>query len=339
MNSDNSKNYGRMVGWRLGGQPHRRPDGRLYGFSLIELMIGLTIGIFLLLALQGVLISSSNNRKTNDRTSELQTNGRYALGYLKRELQHARYPGNTWAEPTAPSGLGAITNECEAGSAANLRQGVWGANDTNPFSTVVSGSACIPTSAYSTGTDVLVVRRASFTPVTTLADNTLYVRSAYERLQSFKGTAAPAFTGVTPFADFRLETGVYYVSPYTISATENPRVPALWRSFLTTGPAMQSQLVAGGIEDMQIEYGRFTTDDNIRYYTADNVDPAATSATTAATGWDDVKAVRLWLLVRNSMPEKDYTNTSTYNLGTKSVTVNDSYRRQVFSTVVTLRNN
>lgn len=337
MHSGNRKNYGRTVEPRLGRQPRRRPDGRLYGFSLIELMIGMTIGIFMLLALQGVLISSSSNRKTNDRTSELQTNGRYALDYLKRELQHAGYQGNTWAEPTPPTGLGTITNECEAaGSAANLRQGVWGANETNPFSTVVSGSACIPASAYSTG-DILVVRRASFTPVTTLAANTLYVRSAYERLESFNGTTAPTFTE-TPFADYRLENSVFYISPYTISAGESPLVPALWRSYLTTGPAMQSELVASGIEDMQLEYGRFTTDGNIQYYSANSVDAVATSATTTTTGWDDVKAVRIWLLVRNSTPERGYSNTSTYVLGDKSVTVADSFRRQVFSTVVTLRN-
>lgn len=340
MNSGNNRNYGRMVGRRLGAQPRRGSGGRLCGFSLIELMIALTIGIFMLLALQGVLISSSSNRKTNDRTSELQTNGRYALDYLKRELQHAGYQGNTWAEPTAPTGLGTITNECAAGSAANLRQGIWGTNDANPFSAVVSGSACIPTSAYSTGTDVLVMRRASFTPVASsaLAANTLYVRSAYERLQVFNGATGPVFTEV-PNADFRLENSVFYISPFTVSAGERPLVPALWRSFLTTGPAMRAELVASGIQDLQIEYGRFTTDGNIQYFTANNVDAAATSATTAATGWDDVKAVRLWLLVRNSTPEQGYSNTSTYNLGTRTVTVNDSFRRQVFSSVVTLRNN
>src|SRR5690606_11862646 len=118
---------------------------RVGGFSLIELLISVTIGLGILAGLVGVLSSNSGHSKTNDRTAELLTNGRYALSAIKMELREAGFRGYTWAEPMAPAALGALTNEClEVGAAAgsfvsNIRQPVWGANDTNPFAT-----NCIP---------------------------------------------------------------------------------------------------------------------------------------------------------------------------------------------------
>ena len=51
-----------------------------------------------------------------------------------------------------------------------------------------------------------------------------------------------------------------------------------------------------------------------------------------------MNSVRIWILVRASQPDPGYQNTSTYTLGDITVTVNDSFRREVFSTVVHLRN-
>ena len=59
------------------------------GFSLVEMMVSITIGLMIIAALTGVLASNSRSSKTNDRTAELQSNGRYALDHLKRELRHA----------------------------------------------------------------------------------------------------------------------------------------------------------------------------------------------------------------------------------------------------------
>ncbi|MDH2919242.1 MAG: PilW family protein [Sideroxydans sp.] len=59
------------------------------------------------------------------------------------------------------------------------------------------------------------------------------------------------------------------------------------------------------------------------------------------TVWGNVSAVRLWLLVKNSVPEPaPYTNTNTYTMGDVSYTppVGDRFRRQVFTSTVQLRN-
>lgn len=82
----------------------------------------------------------------------------------------------------------------------------------------------------------------------------------------------------------------------------------------------------------------YTTDLNTQFYAANNVSTTATATTTTSTEWDAVNSVRIWILVRSSKPEMGYTNTNTYTLGDVTVTVNDGYRRELFSTVVQLRN-
>ncbi len=317
-----------------------RPRER--GFTLIELMVASTIAMFMLIGVSQLYLSSLSSEKTTASASEITTNGRYAIEVLRHDLLHAGYRGITWAQPSAISTtIGTITGECMGtGFATNLRQGVWGANDANPFS-----ATCIPNANFSTG-DVLVVRHAALAATATanLNANTLYFRSAYERGEVFQGSQktalATTFTQAPSF-DYALETKVYYISPFTDSSTETPRVPALYRVVTGAGsssPKMSAELVASNVEDMQVRYGRLTTDMNTQFYPANTVSATATGTTTTPSEWDSVNSVRIWILVRSAKPEPGYTNTSAYTLGDKTVTVNDGYRRELFSTVVQLRN-
>ena len=303
------------------------------GFSITELMVAIAIGMLILAALTGVLVSNIYNANTNDRSSELQTNGRYALGFLKREIRQAGYRGYTWADPNVPTTaitmLTTVGNkECLDNSAAansfvtNIRQGIWGANDSNPFS-----ANCLPASKR-TGDDILVIRRANSTIPTALVANTLYFRSSYSVGEVFQGTTPPSVTG-TPLANFTLQEDVYYIGVDDNDAT----IPALRRVTLKAN-AMIDEMVVSGIEHMQLQYGRATTDLNTRYY--DSITGNATDLT--KTDWDDVNSVRIWLLSRNATVEKGYTNPNSYVMGNQSYTPGDSFRRQLYTAVLQLRN-
>lgn len=310
------------------------------GFSLIEMMISITIGLLVVAALTGVLVSNSRSSKTNERTSELQSNGRYALDHIKRELRHAGYRGYT---PVAPESAGwttpTITNECgNAGSfAKNFRQRVWGGNDTNgdssdnPFAgNCISGASA--TQTYRQG-DVLVIRRAAGIPTLTAnaEANTIYLRSSYSKIDLLQGSALPA--AVTAGTEnFALQVFVYYIG----SDDNNSTVPALRRISLV-GNAMIDEMVVSGIEQMQLEYGISYADGTTRYFTANNI--SGSHSATGATDWDKVSSVRIWLLARNAQAESGYSNTNLYILSNRHYgPVNDSFRRQVFTTVIQLRN-
>lgn len=318
---------------------------RAAGFTLVELMIAITIGMAIIASLAGILATSSSSSKTNDRASELEYNGRYALSQIKTELLQSGYRAYTWAEPNTPStALGAVTNECDSGSGGfvgNIRQGVWGVDDANPFS-----ATCVPTKNGSDGGDILVIRRLDGNVPATLTANTFYFRSSYAAGEVFRGTTPPAtISGVTPLNSFPLQVFVYYVRPYTVSATENPKVPALMRVVLQSDGSMTSEMVATGIEQFQVQYGRRTTSGLVQYYdtfTSANcgtcVLETTNGLTTTTTVWDEVNSVRLWVLARSTAPEPGYVNNQTYAMGDINYTVNDGYRRQLFTTVVQLRN-
>ncbi len=311
------------------------------GFTLIEMMISITIGLGILAGLVGVLASNSSNTRTNDRTSELMTNGRYALNTMKQELRQAGFRGYTWADPITPAALGTLTNEClESGAAAgafvsNLRQGIWGANNANPFS-----ANCIPRTSYAPGNDVLVLRRVASIPATTLTANTIYFQSSYSTGQVFRGTTAPVFPDApTPLATFAVQIYVYYISPFTVSLDESPLVPALYRVALQSDGSMSRELVASGIEHFRVQYGKLTPGVPPTMQFFDTLTGNSTS--TAVSDWESVAAVRIWLLARNESPEPGHIHAKAYTMGGETYDYSaapDSFRRQVFSTVVQLRN-
>lgn len=316
--------------------------GRQSGFTLIEMMIAITIGLGILAGLVGVLATNSSNSRTNDRTSELMTNGRYALNSMKQELRQAGFRGYTWADPVliTPSALGTLTNECLAAGAtagsfvANIRQGVWGANNSNPFS-----GSCLPAANFANGNDLIVVRRLSAIAEAPSA-NKVSFRSSYATGQIFRGATAPTFPGsASPLATFAVQTYVYYISPFTVSATESPMLPALYRVSLQSDGSMDRELVASGIEHLQVQYGKLSTTTPVTTQFLDTL--TGSSSDTVATDWDNVNAVRIWLLARNETAEPGYANTNVYVMGDQTYGFSaapDGFRRQLFTTVVQLRN-
>ncbi len=325
----------------------RRVPRRQGGFTLIELMIAIAIGMAIIASLAGILAATSGSSKTNDRTTELQFNGRYALNALKLELLQSGNRGYTWAEPSAAytALTPTVTGDCGDGSGnfvANIRQGVWGVDDANPFSANCA-SAKSPASA---GGDMLIIRRLD-PPETTLVANKFYFQSTYAQGGVFRGSTDPLVINAAalPRGNFPIKVYVYYVRPWTVSSTESPKIPALVRVALQDNGTMATELVASGIEQMQVQYGRRTTAGNVQYYdsfTTTNcstcVLEATNGLTTTQTVWDEVNSVRIWLLARSPTVEPGYTNNTTYAMGNISYAVNDSFRRQVFTTVVQLRN-
>lgn len=311
---------------------------RVKGFTLIELLISITMGLVIIASLVGVLVTASSNSKTNDRTSEIQENGRYALELLKRDIRQAGFRGYNWGEPNPPSAAITIpanpgVGDCGPGFAINIRQGIWGANDTNPFS-----GTCIPAANYANG-DVLVIRHVANAPTPAASapapgSSTLSFYSTYSTGVVFQGTNG--LNGVLSDPYFAMQVYVYYISPYTNSPAESPQIPALYRVALQPDGSMLPELVVSGIEKFQVQYGRTTTDLNTQYYNADQIN--GTSINTTPSDWDSVSTVRIWVLARNSKVEPGYTNTATYVMGDQSYTVNDGYRRQLFSTVIQRRN-
>jgi type IV pilus assembly protein PilW len=127
----------------------------------------------------------------------------------------------------------------------------------------------------------------------------------------------------------RYVTHIYFVSSFSVTAGDG--IPTLKRRELVAG-GWQTQSLVEGIEDLQFEYGRDTDGDGIPDL---YVDEPATAAE-----WADVMAVRVHLLSRSvDRARPGYVDNNTYVLGSREVDApGDAYVRQVFQTLVQIRN-
>src|SRR5690606_15345269 len=68
-------------------------SGRCEGFSLIELMIAMVIGLFVIGAVSAVFISARQSARYQEALSRLQQNGRTALDLMEFAIRNAGYKG------------------------------------------------------------------------------------------------------------------------------------------------------------------------------------------------------------------------------------------------------
>jgi type IV pilus assembly protein PilW len=343
----------------------RRAAARQSGFTLIELMIAITLGILILLALTTTFINNSAARDEIQRANQRIENGRYAIQVLADELRLAGYLAElnvNAAGLTTPSSKPDPCSITLADIQAALPLHIQGYD--NPSSAVRTALSCLGTDIKA-NTDILVVRRAA--TCTSGSTNCAAVTNAPYFQATLCGTElAGASSGW-----YRLDntttnlnrmtkacvsgtlapTRQYHTRIYFISDNDNAGdgIPTLKRAELTggSGSAMAFTVVpiAEGIENLQIEYGIDTDSDGV----ADvrNADPdtyGSCSGTACQTNWLNVMNVRINLLARNLTASPGYTDTKTYKLGldaagaANDVTGSGAYKRHVFQTDVRLNN-
>lgn len=66
---------------------------RVSGFSLVELMVAITIGLLVMAAIVTVMVSSKKNYTVQDSLARLQENARFAVDFIARDLRMAGYYG------------------------------------------------------------------------------------------------------------------------------------------------------------------------------------------------------------------------------------------------------
>lgn len=300
------------------------------GFSLVELMVSLTIGLLLIAGIAQIYLSSKQSYNVQDNLARMQEAGRYAVHVISEDLRLAGYWGSngdiTTIGGAAPANASCATGDASWGSM--IEQRIFGLNDTR------EGYACISTAEYLQG-DVLTVRHAVPQLTNTFAaddSGDLFVRTSVFQGRLFR--YAPAETPPAVNAEPAPTTHKVVAHAYYIAAANegNPNcpdvtVPELARQHLRNGLPVREGLVRG-IEDLQVEYGLDTNDDGglDRYSTAEEV-----------KNWRQVSAARIWLLARSECPEGGYSGSPSYFNGEQRGG-NDGFRRQVYTVTVALRN-
>ena len=336
--------------------PELRSGVRVGGMTLIELMVAMALGSFLLLGAMTVFTQGQAAYRVNESTARLQENARLALAFLEDDLRMAGHFGLTTrpgdienrASPLqqVPTGL-AVRGDCGRNWAIDFDAQVAGTN--NGF----GWTGCAPSGQAQPDADTLAIRRTSEVPTPTDAvrRGTLYVRTArFGPGIVFDGVAPPPEPPAEPplqSRSFQLLSRGYYVSRRSsLDAPGNP-VPSLRMKMLagsSSGPRIVDQEVVPGVEDLQIQFGVDTNRvgelgrGSVNRYVNPG-DPLLNPDDPAFLPDARILAVRVWLRVRAERPEQGFTDTSEYVYADQDAAApNDAYRRIVVTRTIQLRN-
>ena len=327
---------------------------RQLGFSLVELMIALAIGTFLLAGTISVFGKTRDLYRTNDNAARLQETARYAMSTLEADLRMANFwglmsradfiqngptldPANppavnpTYTLPAGLTGFAGTINQCGAMWAIKLPAYVEATNSYT-FGCGAFGAGAVANS------DTLTIRRASTQVIAAgaLAASAGQIKVQTSRVQGslFADGTVPAGYA-PPLSESRaLIANGYYVDQ---DSDERAGTPSLRRKQLDVAggaPTITDLQIVPGVEDLQVELGAdFNNDQNADYFVAPNV---------AIPAGDQIVAVRVWLMVRAEQQETGFTDTNTYTYASRTggaaYTPGDAFRRILVSKTIALRN-
>lgn len=340
-----------------------RPTVGEGGFTLVELMVAMTIGLFLVAVLGYILLGAKQSFNTLDALSRIQEDARFAFQTMASDIREAGFTGGPFDGGTPVNAVN------------NPSSGTWDPNLKNLYGQPLVGydeGGTFPTGVVPLRGDALTVVRAdnatefalasvasncsgatpctlatwpaSGAPVPAPEAGEIFVAADYTHSAVFQATGvdgvaktvAHATSGATPgnavddLGAFHGDPGarkLYRLRGATYYIANNAAgAPALYRMELGhsgTTASATATEVLEGVEDMQIQYGEDTTDE------APNppvwaVTQYRTSAA-AVTDWSKVLSVRITL-------------TLVSRAGTPITATGDGLLRKTLTNTIAVRN-
>jgi len=329
-------------------------SGRQAGVGLIELMVALVLGLFLIFGAVTIYQQSRTAFRTTEAVARLQEVGRLAMDVVESDVRMASYWGlNNRAEyivNRAASGQslpaaftptqGGIINTCGGNGsnwAINLDRYIVGSNNSYNLT-----CATVPAGSAVSTADTLTIRRAADAPPAVLDVDKIYLQTSRIQGTLFVPTAgclSPTTPACIPAAytppasqSRELIVHTYYVSRQSTMRTD---VPSLRRkSFANVNSASNAVTddeIVPGVEDLQVRFGVDTNGDtNVDSYVNPNAVPAGA----------DVISATIWLRIRAEEPEVGFKDGKSYQYANMAAPFqpNDGFRRILVTKTIQLRN-
>jgi type IV pilus assembly protein PilW len=332
---------------------------RQAGISLVEILIALVISLFLLGGVIQVYLSNQSAYRFGEAVARIQENGRFSIEVMTQDLRMAGFFGCALFDPEDPENI--VNNLDPSGPGydpslydfvlAGVIQGTEGDGLNGSDSVTLRGSMpgqlnVVPPYNVDTsanifvnsnnvlqpddivmisncrGADIFQITNTTTSPMSNamaVVHNTGAGAPGNYNPDNCKGGNAHCFSQSygADAAIFRLQTVTYTIAPGASGE------PALWRS----QNGVDQELIEG-VEQLQVEYGLDTDDDDFpnRFVTIDNVPNTF-----------DIVSVRIMLLVR-SVDEFVAEGNQAYDFNGATVQAGDRRLRQEFSTTIALRN-
>ncbi|MEH6610819.1 MAG: PilW family protein [Halioglobus sp.] len=324
---------------------------QVYGFSLIELLISIALGVVLSSGMITVYLESKRNYAAEQELARIQENGRFAINLLKREFSMAGFYGGYFITEDELNSVG-----LSDGGRDCVESGNWALNLAAPIehinnfdnSWVTSSSThlhgCVPKDTWvKSGSDIVTIKRTAG-KATMFAGELVGVAKVenskyYLKVKNY-GEFKQWFFSDSVVADFAADfneldeywefySKIYYIRNWSVTVGDD--VPVLCvRQLVRNNMFPADRCLVEGIEDMQIEFGIDSDGDHVpNRYTSELSDVSR------------VVTIRIFLLVRSLGELPGEKTTKTYVLGhdaSEGTAMSDGYMRQLYSTTVVAHN-
>lgn len=322
----------------------RLPDSlytrRQSGLTLVELLVALAIGSFLIIGAVQIYNQSRQAFVVNESIARVQETANFAMDTIEADLRMASNWGRT-SRALMIDGRSVVGDanpaslpepaDCGNGWALDIAMTVDG--DNNAYTL-----GCSATGGAQANSDTVTVRRASVDPAP-LEAGRLQIQTTRVQGQIFSNGTIPAGFSPADSTTHNLMVSTYYVAA---DSELIPGVPTLRRQTLATvggNPTIIDQEIAPGVENLQVQFGVDLDEDN----TVDTyVNPGAEVYDPTAAGYVPgarIITARIWLLVRGLSPETGIQQANGFAPGDVNLGVpNDDFRRMQVSKTILLRN-
>lgn len=330
------------------------------GVTIVELMVALALGLFLLGGVITIYVSSKQAYRTSDALTRVQDNGRFAMELISRDLRSVGYKGKCLND----------VNVLLDTSHADYRADLFDLDDAIAGWENAGGAYAGEMKDYRPQTDVMFLKHAAnatgataggVTPANAAAivltqaggveQGEIVVVSDALGCDMFQNVAAPNAAALSRGAggkfppgnripataqfshqyDERMEiltlsSNIYYIGK--ASGGADPALYALKRLSYGRGTAPQDVELIEGVHDMQIRYGIDTNADREadRYVTAEDVPQ-----------WRQVVSAQVCLVAVSTEPNVAPEETSVSCHG-ENIAIPDRRIGQAFTATVALRN-
>lgn len=304
----------------IGGGPRRRAQA---GLSLIELMISITIGVFVLGAILAVYSSTSSASKQSESATRMSEDAAIALNFMASYIRSAGF-----SQPQINLPLYQVMNNgaMEKAKDTNFaRAGVRGCDDgfANP---TVSATLSLTCNTYTgTGTAAIAVRFQGDASSTNPsgANPTDCLNQAVTALTASDFAGAPAY----PMIEAR----------FFVRTAANSGTPELFCA--GNGNNFVAQPIMQYVESINFLYGISETVGSGQVsqgYVNEQTIKALSGGIDQQ--WSRVISVKICLVMRSEMPDQIAQRGTYINCAGTVTNSPDRFLRRSFSTVVTLRN-
>jgi len=321
---------------------HISTHSKQRGFSMVELLIAMMLSVTLAAGIVNIFVNNRHSFRQDENISRMQDDARHALREIAFDISMAGHYGDLHL-PSAVNVDGELSIDVDCGP---TDEPDWMYRATDPAtgdslslvatdnataSTVNAAHSCIAGGELQEGSDVVSIKRVAGAQTATPSAGNVYLRT--------NGTVGFLFDGpepedapvvvAAPSADWPFRPSIYFIRAFANAPDDG--IPTLCRKIMDgAGPAMTTECLATGIENLQIEYGIDSSLDG---------HPNVYVSNPTIAQLQNVVAARIFLVARTTEIDTRYTNDKTYSVSNSpDFAPNDSFHRRVFYANVTIRN-